>query len=71
MSFDQLRVVFLENLVLPLFLFNDLQPFEFLGRPTFSPAIALSTSVVLGTIGMLAGYFPARRASSARRCVSE
>ena len=33
------------------------------GPPTFSPAIAVATSVVLGTIGMLAGYFPARRAA--------
>jgi len=44
--------------------------FEFLGRPTFSPAIALSTSVVLGTIGMLAGYFPARRAAGVNPAVS-
>jgi len=46
------------------------EAFEFLGRPTFSPAIALSTSVVLGTIGMLAGYFPARRAASVNPAVS-
>jgi putative ABC transport system permease protein len=40
------------------------EAFEFLGRPTFSPAIALATSMVLGSIGLLAGYFPARRAAS-------
>jgi len=40
------------------------EAFEFLGRPTFSPAIAAATSVILGTVGMLAGYFPARRAAS-------
>jgi putative ABC transport system permease protein len=40
------------------------QAFEFLGRPTFSPAIAAATSVILGTVGALAGYFPARRAAS-------
>jgi len=40
------------------------EAFEFLGRPTFSPAIAAATSLVLGTVGMLAGYFPARRAAS-------
>jgi putative ABC transport system permease protein len=40
------------------------QAFEFLGRPTFSPAIAAATSLILGTVGMLAGYFPARRAAS-------
>src|SRR5438128_10727545 len=46
------------------------EAFEFLGRPTFSPAIAAATSVVLGTIGMLAGYFPARRAASVNPAVS-
>jgi len=44
--------------------------FEFLGRPTFSPTIAVTTSLVLGTIGMLAGYFPARRAASVNPAVS-
>jgi putative ABC transport system permease protein len=39
------------------------QAFEFLGRPTFSPAIAAATSLILGTVGLLAGYFPARRAA--------
>jgi putative ABC transport system permease protein len=46
------------------------QAFEFLGRPTFSPAIAFCTSLVLGTIGLLAGYFPARRAASVNPAVS-
>jgi putative ABC transport system permease protein len=46
------------------------EAFEFLGRPTFSPAIAFATSAVLGTIGMLAGYFPARRAASVNPAVS-
>jgi putative ABC transport system permease protein len=40
------------------------QAFEFLGRPTFSPAIAAATSLILGSVGTLAGYFPARRAAS-------
>jgi putative ABC transport system permease protein len=40
------------------------EAFDFLGRPTFSPGIALATSAVLGLVGMLAGYFPARRAAS-------
>ena len=44
--------------------------FDFLGRPTFSPAIAAATATVLGTIGMLAGYFPARRAASVNPAVS-
>jgi putative ABC transport system permease protein len=37
---------------------------EFLGRPTLSPAIGLLTATVLGVIGTLAGYFPARRAAA-------
>ncbi|PYQ54094.1 MAG: hypothetical protein DMF78_07395 [Acidobacteria bacterium] len=37
------------------------QAFEFLGRPTFSPAIAAATSLILGTVGTLAGYFPAEK----------
>jgi putative ABC transport system permease protein len=46
------------------------EAFEFLGRPTFSPAIAAATAAVLGTIGTLAGYFPARRAASVNPAVS-
>ena len=37
---------------------------EFLGRPTLSPVIGLLTAAVLGLIGTLAGYFPARRAAA-------
>ncbi len=46
------------------------EAFEFMGRPTFSPAIAAATAMVLGTIGSLAGFFPARRASSVNPAVS-
>jgi len=46
------------------------EAFEFMGRPTFSPAIAAATATVLGTIGTMAGYFPARRASSVNPAVS-
>jgi putative ABC transport system permease protein len=35
----------------------------FLGRPTLSPQIGVATSAILGIIGLLAGYFPARRAA--------
>jgi putative ABC transport system permease protein len=44
--------------------------FDFLGKPTFSLPIAVATSTVLGTIGLLAGYFPARRAASVNPAVS-
>ena len=46
------------------------EAFDFLGRPTFSPPIAVATSAILGTVGMLAGYFPARRAASVNPAVS-
>ena len=46
------------------------EAFDIMGRPTFSPAIAAATAVILGTIGSLAGYFPARRASSVNPAVS-
>jgi len=36
---------------------------SFLGRPTLSPEIGIATSAILGVIGLLAGYFPARRAA--------
>ena len=44
--------------------------FEMMGRPTFSPAIALCTTLILGGIGTLAGYFPGRRAASVNPAVS-
>ncbi len=34
-----------------------------IGRPELSPVIALATAAILGTIGFLAGYFPAKEAS--------
>jgi putative ABC transport system permease protein len=40
---------------------NDVM--SFLGRPTLSPAIGVATAAILGMIGLMAGYFPARRAA--------
>lgn len=37
---------------------------EFLGKPTLSLPIGIATAAILGIIGMLAGYFPARRAAT-------
>ncbi|HVR42260.1 MAG TPA: ABC transporter permease [Thermoanaerobaculia bacterium] len=37
---------------------------EFLGKPTLSIEIGIIVSLILGVIGVLAGYFPARRAAS-------
>ena len=37
---------------------------QMLGKPTLSAPIAMLTAGVLGFIGLLAGYFPARRAAS-------
>lgn len=39
------------------------QALEFLGKPTLSWHIAAGTALILGTVGVAAGYFPARRAS--------
>ena len=36
---------------------------EFLGSPTLSMPIGVGTAAILGLIGLLAGYFPARRAA--------
>jgi putative ABC transport system permease protein len=36
---------------------------EFVGQPEVSPAVALITTGILGVIGFLAGFFPARSAS--------
>ncbi|UCF67839.1 MAG: FtsX-like permease family protein, partial [Acidobacteriota bacterium] len=36
----------------------------FLGKPTLSPSIGIISALILGAIGLLAGYFPARRAAS-------
>ncbi len=36
---------------------------EFIGVPTLSPSLALLTAAILGLVGLLAGYFPARDAS--------
>ncbi len=37
---------------------------EMIGRPRLSPAVGLGTAALLGLVGLLAGYFPARRAAS-------
>jgi putative ABC transport system permease protein len=37
---------------------------EFLGKPALSVPIGLATAGILGVIGLLAGYFPARRAAA-------
>lgn len=42
---------------------SDSGAMEFLGKPVLSPPIMIMTAVVLGTIGLLAGFFPARRAA--------
>ncbi len=37
---------------------------QFLGKPTLSVPIGIATSAILGLVGLLAGYFPARRAAA-------
>ena len=36
---------------------------EFVGLPTLSPSLAMLTATILGLVGLVAGYFPARAAS--------
>jgi len=48
----------------------DGEAFQFMGRPTFSPAIGAATALVLGTIGSSAGFFPAKRAASVNPAIS-
>jgi putative ABC transport system permease protein len=47
--------------ILWVFPFLGLQ--EFVGTPEASPLVILVTAALLGAIGLVAGYFPARRAS--------
>jgi putative ABC transport system permease protein len=46
-----------------LTLFPHLGLDEYVGTPEASPVVVLTTAVLLGLIGFVAGYFPARRAS--------
>jgi putative ABC transport system permease protein len=46
-----------------LFLFPFLKLDEYVGTPAASPLVIGITALLLGAIGMVAGYFPARRAS--------
>lgn len=46
------------------FINTDSGPMQFLGRPILSIGIMLFTVIVLTTIGLFAGVFPARRAAS-------
>jgi putative ABC transport system permease protein len=43
---------------------------QFLAHPSFSPMVAVATSLVIGAIGLLAGYLPARRAAAVNPAVS-
>jgi len=43
---------------------SDDGPMQFLGKPVLSPAIMIVTASILGTIGLLAGVFPARKAAA-------
>ncbi len=52
--------------IMIIFLFTTLSPENFkeaVGIPELNPMVVVVTIFILGTIGFLAGYFPARRAS--------
>jgi len=36
---------------------------EYVGQPTVSPSVALMTTAILGVVGLVAGYFPAKEAA--------
>jgi putative ABC transport system permease protein len=46
-----------------LFVFPHLGLDDYVGTPEASPVVVLTTAALLGLIGFVAGYFPARRAS--------
>jgi putative ABC transport system permease protein len=46
-----------------LAIFPALKLDEYVGTPEASPLVILTTAVLLGLVGFVAGYFPARRAS--------
>ena len=46
-----------------LWVFPFLNLDEYVGTPEASPVVILTTALLLGLIGLVAGYFPARRAS--------
>lgn len=48
----------------------DSEALQFMGAPTFSPGVALTVVVLLGTIGFLAGFFPSRRAVAIQPAVA-
>jgi len=43
---------------------SDDGPMQFLGHPVLSPFIMFMTAGILGVIGLIAGFFPARKAAS-------
>lgn len=43
---------------------SDDGPMQFLGKPILSSTIMLLTTGILTAIGLMAGFFPARRAAS-------
>lgn len=43
---------------------SDSGPMQFLGKPVLSTSIMLLTTGILALIGLIAGFFPARKASS-------
>ncbi|HEU4521704.1 MAG TPA: FtsX-like permease family protein, partial [Thermoanaerobaculia bacterium] len=58
--------IIIATLLVSLTSFVDIESnrvLSFLGRPTLSIQIGIATSAILGLIGLLAGYFPARRAA--------
>jgi len=49
---------------------SDNESLAFMGEPTFSLPIAAATVALLGIVGLLAGYFPSRKAATVQPAVA-
>ncbi|MBN1827025.1 MAG: ABC transporter permease [Candidatus Eisenbacteria bacterium] len=49
---------------------SDSEALAFMGEPTFSLPIALATVLLLGMVGLLAGFFPSRKAATVQPAVA-
>jgi len=63
-AFGWTIAVFIVTLLSLIPISPDNMALQFLGKPTLSLPIGVSTAAILGLIGLAAGYFPARRAAS-------
>jgi len=58
-----LRRLFQAVIVMITVAFIAFMLFQYVGDPVVSPLVAVLTSLALGLVGLIAGYFPARDAA--------